>query len=100
MTTSGVQRVLEARLRDGAKARVLVPRGTTLRVKGADVRETDLTRALPMALADQAEVLLTFPGAGGSEHVTGVEEYGVWVTVAPSVQSLWASFEELWARSL
>lgn len=96
LATSGIQRVLDARLRDGVKVRILVPRGTKLAVKGADVRETDLGRELPMALADQAEVLLTFPGAGATEHVTGVEEYAVWVTVAPSVESLSANFEALW----
>ena len=31
--------------------------------------------------------------------VFGSEEYGVWVTVAPSVQSLWEGFEEKWSTA-
>lgn len=93
---SGVLRVVEAKLRDGVRVRVLVPRGSALRVPGAEVREAELTRELPVTLADHAEALLAFPSEAEPARLTGVDECAVWVTVGPSVQSLWAAFESLW----
>lgn len=97
---SGIQRVLEARLRDGVKVRMLVPEGAKVSVVGAAVRHAKSSPGLPSVLVDKAEVLLVLPGAGAAEKsVTGVEEFGVWVTLAPSVATLYESFERAWADS-
>ncbi|MFA5861503.1 MAG: helix-turn-helix domain-containing protein [Candidatus Thermoplasmatota archaeon] len=98
LKASGIQRVLVARLAEGTlRVRILAQRGSKVSIQGADVREADLENVLPMVVSDHAEGLLVFPGAGQvGESVTGVEEYGVWVTLAPTVESLAQGFEERW----
>lgn len=99
LAASGIQRVLESRLREGVKVRLLVPEGTSLEIAGAAVRHSD-SLGLPSVFVDRAEVLLVLPGAGSREKsVTGVEESGVWVTLAPSVESLFEAYERAWADS-
>jgi sugar-specific transcriptional regulator TrmB len=99
LQASGVQRVLQARLAEGGvRVRLLVDKGVKVALKGADVREADLANSLPLLVADRAEAMLAFPGGAASESgsVTGVDEYGVWVTLAPTVESLALGFEERW----
>lgn len=101
LQASGVLRVLQSRLDDGAvRVRLLVHKGTKVALKGdrAEVREIDLENELPLLVADRAEALLVFPGGVASEAgaLTGVEECGVWVTLAPTVESLALGFETRW----
>jgi sugar-specific transcriptional regulator TrmB len=97
---SGVQRVLAARIAEGLQVRVLVPPGTLLQLPGAQVRQGDMGKVLPRVVADRAEALLVLPGRGSSEKgVTGTEECAVWITLAPSVESLSDGFERRWAAA-
>jgi hypothetical protein len=99
---SGVQRLLQARLREarGLRVRVLAPEGARVDLAGAETRASGaIEGALPLLVADGAEALVVFPGAGAGSSVTGVEEYAVWVTLAPTVASFARSFEERWAEA-
>lgn len=96
LQASGVQRVLQSRLRDGVRVRVLVSPGTGVEVKGAEAREVPVEADLPRVFVDRAEALVVLPGEGEKEGVTGVEEHAVWVTLRPSVESLYAAFERRW----
>lgn len=99
LQASGIQRVLAARLVEGTplRVRILAQRGSKVSVKGAEVREADLKHVLPSVVSDRAEGLMVLPGAGQvGESVTSVEEYAVWVTLAPTVESLSAVFDARW----
>lgn len=96
LAASGVPRVLQSRIRDGVRVRVLVAPGTRVDVKGADVREADVAGDLPRVFVDRAEALVVLPGEGEKEGVTAVDEHAVWVTLAPSVESLFAAFQRRW----
>lgn len=96
---SGIQRALASRIRDGVRARILVPAGAKLEVAGAEVRTGDAPYGVPAALVDRAEALMVFTGKGASEEITEVHEYGVWVSLVPSVEAVWAGFERAWAHA-
>ena len=93
---SGVQRVLQSRIREGVRVRVLVAPGTPFDVKGVEVREADVAGDLPRVFVDRAEALVVLPGEGEKAGVTAVDEHAVWVTLGPSVESLFAAFERRW----
>lgn len=99
LAASGVARALASRLRDGVKVRILVPPGTLVELKGAEVRQGPTEDAIPRVLVDGAEGLLVFRGKGASEDVTAVSEYGVWLSLGPTVESLWAGFETRWREA-
>lgn len=97
LPASGILRVLNSRIRDGVRVRVLVAPGSKLDAKGVDAREAAVGNDLPRVFVDRAEALIVLPGEGQKEGVTGVEEHAVWVTLAPSVASLLEAFERRWA---
>jgi len=93
---SGIGRALASRIRDGVRVRLLVPPGQKVDVPGAQVRAGEAAAGVPTILADRAEALLVFTGKGATDEVTALGEYGVWISLVPSVASLWASFEKSW----
>lgn len=96
---SGIQRALASRIREGVRVRLLVPAGTKLEFNGAEVRTADGATDLPLILVDRAEALQVFAGKAATEEVAAVGEYGVWVSLVPSVDALWRSFERTWANA-
>lgn len=93
---SGVGRILQSRLREGVRVRILAPEGAEVDVPGAQVRASAFQDALPMVLVDGAEALLVLPGKGTTEDVTAPAEYGVWASLLPTVERLGARFEKEW----
>lgn len=93
---SGIGRALASRIRDGVRVRLIVPPGQKVDVPGAQVRAGEAAMGVPTVLVDRAEALLVFAGKGATEEVTALGEYGVWVSLAPSVEALWANFEKAW----
>jgi sugar-specific transcriptional regulator TrmB len=98
LQASGIGRALASRIRDGVRVRLIVPPGQKIDVAGAHVREGTSGFA-PMVLVDRAEALFVFTGRGSSEEVAALGEYGVWVSLAPSVESVWAGFEAAWEKA-
>ncbi|HET6405943.1 MAG TPA: helix-turn-helix domain-containing protein [Candidatus Thermoplasmatota archaeon] len=96
---SGIARALASRIRDGVRVRLLVPEGQKVEVAGAEVRAGDVGASVPTILVDKAEALLVFTGKGATEEVAALGEYGVWVSLAPSVEALGATFERAWERA-
>jgi sugar-specific transcriptional regulator TrmB len=96
LIASGLGRALASRMRDGVRVRILVPPGVKVELEGADVREAEVLEALPRTLVDRAEALLVFRGKGTSEDITALSEYGVWSSLAPTVESMWMGFEKRW----
>lgn len=94
LATSGVGRALAARMREGVAVRILTPPGTRVDLASADVRTTPL--AQPRVLVDGSEALFIFTGKGATEAITDPAEYGVWVSLGPSVELLQALFEAAW----
>lgn len=99
LKASGVARALASRIREGVRVRLLVPQGVEVDLPGAEVRTADVVQALPRILVDRAEALLVLEGKGGDEKVTALTEYGLWMSLAPSVESLWSGFEERWEEA-
>lgn len=97
LAASGIGRVLASRIRDGVRVRLLAPPGAEARVAGAEVRRSELAFGVPVVLVDRAESLMVFAGKSSTEEITALDEYGVWVSLAPSVEGLWAGFERRWA---
>lgn len=97
MGTSGVGRALASRIRDGVRVRVLVPPGVRVDVEGASVREADVTDLLPRVIVDEAEALLVMTGKEAAKDVTALPEYGVWLSLAPTLALLSSAFEKRWA---
>lgn len=97
LAASGIGRVLASRIRDGVRVRILAPPGAEARVAGAEVRRSELAFGVPVVLVDRAESLMVFAGKSSTEAITALDEYGVWVSLAPSVEGLWAGFERRWA---
>ncbi|GEM_PF-3742483 len=96
LATSGVGRALASRMRDGVRVRALVGPGVKLDLPGAEVKTTPLPQ--PRILVDASEVLLIFTGKGATEEVTDPAEYGVWVSLAPSLELVQKVFEQAWAE--
>lgn len=96
LAASGIQRALASRIRDGVRVRLLVPEGQKVAIPGAEVRAGDTGIGAPMVLVDHAEALFVFTGRGSSEEVAALGEYGVWVSLAPSVEGVWKGFEKAW----
>lgn len=99
LASSGIARALAARLRDGVKVRILAPTGAGVDVKGAEVRESDVSDVLPRLMVDGAEALIVFSGKGASDDVSALAEHGVWVSLAPTVEQLGRGFEQRWAAA-
>lgn len=97
--SSGIGRVLASRIRDGVRVRILAPTASEVQVAGADVRRSDLSLGVPIVLVDRAESLMVFSGKGAGDEVAALDEYGVWVSLAPSVDGLWTGFERRWAEA-
>lgn len=95
LASSGIARALASRIRDGVRVRLVVPTGARVDVPGAQVRAADVP-GVPMLLADRAESLFVFAGKGATEDITQLAEYGVWVSLVPSVEALWRQFEKAW----
>ena len=93
---SGIGRILQSRIREGVRVRVVVPAGVQVALPGAEVRASPDRDALPQVLVDRAEVLLVFQGKTAAEDVTALSEYGVWVSLLPTVERLWGRFEKEW----
>ena len=96
LATSGVGRALASRIRDGARVRLLVPAGQKVEVAGAEVRAGDAPLGMPMVLVDRAEALFVFTGRATTEEAAALAEYGVWVSLGPSVEGIWRGFEAAW----
>jgi len=96
LPTSGVARALASRIRDGVRVRILAPVGSKVDLPGAEVRAGEGASGVPMVLVDRAETLFVFTGKGTSEEATALGEYGVWVSLAPSVEGVWRGFEKSW----
>jgi sugar-specific transcriptional regulator TrmB len=94
LSASGIGRALASRMRDGVRVRALMPAGTKLDLPGAEVRTTSLSQ--PRVLVDGSEVLFIFTGKGATEEVTDPAEYGVWVSLGPSLDLLQQVFERAW----
>lgn len=99
LQASGIGRALASRIRDGVRVRILVPPGQKVDLAGAHVRQGDAEFGTPMVLVDRAEALFVFTGRGASEEAAALGEYGVWVSLAPSVESVWNRFEKSWEGS-
>ena len=97
--TSGIGRALASRIREGVRVRLVVPPGQKVEVAGAEVRVGEAGTEIPTILVDRAEALLVFTGKGATEEVTAVGEYGVWVSLVPSVEALWGNFERTWSAA-
>jgi len=94
LASSGVGRALAARMRDGVRVRALVPEGVKLDLAGVETRPTRL--AQPRVLVDGSEALFIFTGKGATEAITDPAEYGVWVSLGPSLELLQSIFESSW----
>lgn len=99
LATSGLLRALASRLREGVRVRLLVPEGARVDLPGAQVRAGEPPWGAPAVLVDRAEALFVFSGRGASEEAAALSEYGVWVSLAPSVEAVWASFERAWREA-
>lgn len=95
LASSGVLRVLRARIKDGLRVRLLAARGAKLEVEGAEVRWMEPHADLPRVFVDKVEALIVLPGEEG-HGVAGLDEHAVWVTLAQSVRALEAAFERRW----
>lgn len=98
LQASGLARALASRIRDGVQVRILVPPDVAPDVKGAQVRHVDVADRLPQLVVDDAEALLVFTGKGASDDVAALAEHGVWVSLAPTVESLGSAFEKKWSQ--
>lgn len=96
LASSGIGRALASRIRDGVRVRLLVPPGTKVDMAGAEVRTGESAFGVPTVLVDRAETLFVFAGKGTTEDIVALGEYGVWVSLLPSVESVWRGFEKNW----
>ncbi|HUR68925.1 MAG TPA: helix-turn-helix domain-containing protein [Candidatus Thermoplasmatota archaeon] len=96
LAASGIGRALASRIREGVRVRILVPPGVRAEIAGAQVRAGEGALGAPMVLVDRAETLLVFTGKAATEEVAALAEYGVWVSLVPSVEGMWRGFEKSW----
>lgn len=96
LASSGIGRALANRIRDGVRVRLLVPEGAKVELQGAQVRVGQAPLGVPMVLVDRVESLLVFTGKGSTEEAAALNEYGVWVSLVPSVERAWSAFEAAW----
>ncbi|MEA3199716.1 MAG: HTH-type transcriptional regulator, sugar sensing transcriptional regulator [Thermoplasmata archaeon] len=94
---SGIARALASRIREGVRVRVLTPEGSSVAIPGAQTRMT--RESQPRTLVDASEVLFVFTGKGATDEVTDPAEYGVWVSLGPSVELLQRVFETQWREA-